>query len=316
LWDDLYNSKLAVNMFNWVSTPSPWTDPLALSGTWTGGNVRPRMATGEDGTLHVVWLDLTTGENRIYYRTRSSLGEWSNVTDVDGAASACNPEVAVAGDGTVHISWQDKRSGGWEVYYRSLSPGGVWTPALDEDPVLLSDGLGGSAGPTLAAAGDGTLHAAWSDNNVPCVWYRTRSVDGTWSDLIEVAASDGGSKYPQVAVGPDGTMHMIYYRQAGETIYRSRSADGTWTPVLDFAGVNVSNNAGDSHNSPWFGIEAGDDGTVHTVWHDDTDGDSEIWYRSLSTEGIWEPALDMDPVNVSDNTGGSYYPDIALGDGG
>jgi hypothetical protein len=72
--------------------------------------------------------------------------------------------------------------------------------------------------------------------------------------------------------------------------------------------LNVSNNTGGSQ-SPAIAVDAG---TIHLAWYDDTPGNWEIVYSKSTDGGITWSA----PVNVSNNTAGSYTPKIAVEAGG
>jgi hypothetical protein len=128
------------------------------------------------------------------------------------------------------------------------------------------------------------------------------SVEG-WSSPTNISNSGGESKRPAVAVGADGAVHVVWEDQSPgnwEILYASREAGGDWSPP-----ANVSNNPGGSFRPA---VAVGPDGSVHVAWHDDTFGNYEILYATKPPGGEWST-----PTNISNSSGWSYWPSIAVG---
>jgi hypothetical protein len=128
------------------------------------------------------------------------------------------------------------------------------------------------------------------------------SVEG-WSPPTNISNSGGESKRPAVAVGVDGALHVVWEDQSPgnwEVLYASKEAGGDWSPPS-----NVSNNPGGSFRPA---VAVGPDGSVHVAWHDDTFGNYEILYATKPPGGEWST-----PTNISNSSGWSYWPSIAVG---
>lgn len=123
-----------------------------------------------------------------------------------------------------------------------------------------------------------------------------------WSSPTNISSSSGDSKRPAVAVGVDGSVHVVWEDQSPgnwEIFYASRAPGGLWSPP-----ANVSNNAGGSFRPA---VAVGPDASVHVVWHDDTPGDYEIFHAVKAPGGEWST-----PVNISNSSKWSYWPSLVV----
>jgi len=85
----------------------------------------------------------------------------------------------------------------------------------------------------------------------------------------------GDSMCPAIAVDALDNLHMVWYDDTPgiPDIYYRKSTDGgaSWS-----TSQNISSSTGDSM---YPAIAADPSGNVHVVWHDDTPGNREIYYR-------------------------------------
>jgi len=111
----------------------------------------------------------------------------------------------------------------------------------------------------------------------------------------------GESSNPQLAVDAGGAVHVVW----GDTtiFYAKRSSDGIW-----LGPQNISDNSGWS-GYPQLAVDAG--GAVHVVWQDSAPGNYNIFYARRSSDGIWSG-----PQNISNNSGDSWQPQLAVDAGG
>ncbi len=70
------------------------------------------------------------------------------------------------------------------------------------------------------------------------------------------------------------------------------------------APTNISNTKGESKRPA---VAVGADGSVHVAWEDQSAGNWEVFYASKEPDGPWSL-----PANVSNNSGGSFRPSIAV----
>jgi hypothetical protein len=123
-----------------------------------------------------------------------------------------------------------------------------------------------------------------------------------WGTDIRLTDALGNSKVPSIDVSGN-TVHVVWSdsRDGNDEIYYARSTDGgtTWG-----ANIRLTNNAGNSTN-PYVAVSGN---TVHVVWHDDRDGNPEIYYKR-STDGGTTWGAD---TRLTDCLGNSYTPSIAV----
>ncbi len=108
---------------------------------------------------------------------------------------------------------------GWEIYYRRSSDGGVtWAPE-----VRLTNAPDESARPSITVRGR-EIRVVWFDRrDGDYEIYAKRSSDAgaTWGDDERITRSTGASMHPSVALGADGTAHVVWHdeRHGNAEIY-------------------------------------------------------------------------------------------------
>ena len=136
-----------------------------------------------------------------------------------------SPSVPVVdADGTVHVMFvrhsDDPSVPSQLALARSTDGGASFTnTTIDRQP-----GLGRTYDAAeLAASADGrALYTVFSDNRQgrPDVFFRS-STDGgdTWGEAVLLNSLSGGASYlPQLAVGPEGRVDIVYYQRTGDSI--------------------------------------------------------------------------------------------------
>jgi BNR repeat-like domain len=227
------------------------------------------------------------------------------------------PSIASDGHGHVFVVFEgmDNKSGVADIFCATSSDGGkTWTDRLD-----VSSTLGVSTRPRIAVEKSGALDVVWTDTasgeNSPDIFY-TRSIDSgrTWSKAINISKTPGASRDPEVAIGPDDSIHVIFSdtptSDGSRDIFYTLSTDGGKTWRTDRQLENVSNTANDS-TEPTIAVVP--DGTVHVAWRE-LNSSTELWPHILytrRTQNAWSKA-----ANVSDSRRYSYHPVIACGSTG
>ena len=129
---------------------------------------------------------------------------------------------------------------------------------------------------------------------------------GNWSDPVNISNNSGGSSDPDMAVGTDGSIHVVWedYTNSGSPYFRDilyASFDGlSWTPpeivcsAIDTSSTDPSI-ALDSDNYP------------HIVWNYNSLSPYNDIYYVKKTESGWST-----PENLTLNLGTSRKPEIAI----
>jgi hypothetical protein len=282
------------------------TDDPASSGTcFPGGRA---MVLENDGTAHVVWADTRDGNSEIYYRSGRG-GTWSPPTRLtNDPAYSVDPAIATDENGNLHVAWVDTRDGNQEIYYKSWD-GSVWS--TDQ---LVNEYVRPDVNPTIAAGGGG-VYLAWEIYTQGMSGYEvafSALTDSGWTNPMppDAGSAAGKESYrPSLAWGADGLLHLVYERQSAilemEKI-RHRSWDGvSWSPKTVLAT--------DAAFSRGPVIAAGEDSTLHVVWHDGENLGGDIFYAKYdgtawqATESIVSGGTEVSRPSVAvDGSGGVH----------
>ncbi len=276
-----------------------WSVPICISDNPPADN--PRITVDASDNLHVVWNRYLS----IVYATKPKEGEWSTpaaIPDADGY----HPGIAVDGTGTVHILWGGRADGGSNaVLYTAKPVSDDWASPI----VVVYTGNDPVADPALAFGPGDTLHALWYQGMyASSIWqviYASKPRGGSWSTPINLSGNSSYSAWlPDLAVDPGGTLHAVWrnFDPANYGIvYASKHDAGPWTLP-----TNIVLGGADS---PAIAVRGTD---VHVVCHRlDALYNYDILYARKVGDADWN-----DPVNLSNNPGGSGHPDIALDESG
>ncbi|MBI2810108.1 MAG: exo-alpha-sialidase [Candidatus Melainabacteria bacterium] len=227
------------------------------------------------------------------------------------------PSISSDGHGHVFVVFEgvDSKTGAADIYYSSSSDGGkTWTRRLDVYPTA-----GVSTRPRVAVEKNGAIDVVWTDTAYgvynPEIYF-TRSTDygRTWVAPINISQTPGASRDPQLAIGPDDSIHVIFAdtptAAPSRDIFYTSSTDGGKTWSKDRQLENVSNTPSDS-SEPTLAIAP--DGTVHAAWKEEDPSPAakhQIYYSQRS-QNVWSPARD-----ISNPRRYSYHPVIACGSNG
>jgi hypothetical protein len=205
---------------------SGWTVTEVVSTESTYRSIDPSLAVGLDGTVHIAWSDEIHYHefafDDIFYRSYIPGNGWT-ITDVVSTEStyrSIDPSLAVGLDGTVHIAWSDETAyspmeGNFEIFYRSYVPGNGWTIIQ----VVSPEGWASwDLSPSLAVGPDGTVHIAWYEDTDfgnfggEYTFYRSYVPGNGWT-ITEVVSPESTyhSRFPSLAVGLDGTVHIAWW---------------------------------------------------------------------------------------------------------
>lgn len=256
-----------------------WGADTRLSNA-TGLSEFPSIVTsGPD--LHVFWADGRHGPEEIYYiRSTDGGASWgAEIRLTNDASYAGYPSAATTGT-MVQVAWEDDRDGNLEIYHKSSVDGGAnWGP-----DVRLTNSTGNSENPSISIAAS-LVQLVWNDdrdgNNET---YYKRSTDGGLSWGSDTRLTNDPANGNLSTISSDGQeTHVVWYdeRDGNREIYHRLSGDAglTWGPE-----TRLTNDPAASSN-PTLAI-SGD--ILHLFWHDERDGNREIYYkRSLDGGTTW-----------------------------
>ena len=214
------------------------------------------------------------------------------------SGASYNPDIAVDSNDDIHLVWEDNTPGNPEIYYKKSTDGGTsWTTKR------LTYTSYGSYVPAIAVDSNDHIHVVWEeyDAGIHDIFYKT-SIDGgtTWKTK-RLTWNSGYSS--QAAIAADSNSHLHVVWEDGSSSLRSeifykRSTDG---------GVNWTTKRL-TYNTGWSGapsIAIDSSGYIYVVWHDDSPGNQEIYYKKSTDEGTsWTTK------RLTWTSGGSYKPDI------
>lgn len=217
---------------------------------------------------------------------------------------------------SVYLSIIKHPKGFWEeVGPGSASNGGI------------SNNDGPSFAPSLAFAPDGTAYATWYDESSGNWEIYVRAWDGNhWTEVGTGSASNGGiskntgdSFKPSIAVAPDGTPYITWHDNSNgydEIYIRAWNGNG-WVEV----GPGSASEGGISNNNglaaEWLmsppSIAIAPNGIIYIAWSTNVIGNDEIYVRAWNGSN-WEEVGSGSGSGggISNTTGGSYDPSLAL----
>jgi len=148
------------------------------------------------------------------------------------------------------------------------------------------------------------IYVVWSDNSQGNFdIYFKKSVDSgaTWQTAQRLTYSTGSFRVPTIAIS-GANIYVVWCDDTpgNKDIYFKKSADGgaTWHTAK-----KLTSNTGESR----YPVIAVSGSNIYVVWHDDTPGNAEIYFRkSVDGGATWQTAK-----RLTNNAGSSVFPSIA-----
>jgi hypothetical protein len=221
--------------------------------------------------------------------------------DPAGSYTSFNNAWYVAANGNVlHTVWHDNRDGNYEIYYKRSTDGGINWGA----DTRLTNNTAYSYCPSISVSGS-VVHIVWTDyRDVYYEIYYKRSTDAgvSWGEDTRLTNNTALKWYPSFAVS-GSLVHIVWYdyRDGNREIYYKLSTDAgvSWG-----ADTQLTNDPAYSE----YPSVAVSGQVVHVVWHDNRDGNYEIYYKLSTDAGINWGA----DTRLTNNTGESKYPSVAV----
>ena len=236
-------------------------------------------------------------------------------------AEAATPQVAVAPDGAATVVWSGADGGSRSVFARRISPQGV-----PQGVERLSAPGRNALTPRVAVAADGTATAVWIRSKEEIVdggtdeerlarnfivEARRITATGDLGPVLELSAVRQDAFDPDLAVGPDGTVTVVWKRFDGTRFLikeRRIEADGELDPTPSFT---LSQTGGRDAVEPRVAVAP--DGTATVVWSRFDGSSSVIQARVVGAGG--DPAASTHDLSAAGQS--AIEPDlVTAADGG
>ena len=253
-----------------VHTGDEWSAPRYVT---TGFS--PQLVAGEDGTVHMVFVDRFYEIDDIYYLYWQPNTGWDLPVNVcETALNSSGPQLAIAPDCSYTVVWSESSVDGDQVHIARSDDGGWWTAA----PIPNARGTR----PVLGFTAAGSLWVAWQ------VWHdpgpgsdivASQLVGTQWTTPVSVSGSpDVPSLFPSLVVWQD---HVCLAWQHGgfgaEAVYVSTTAEDVWSAPEKRSGLHPA-------FSPNLALDPS--GHVHLVWNTQ---DTVLYTHCTLTAADWQP---------------------------
>jgi hypothetical protein len=285
-----------------------WTPAKRL--TWNLGScVSPAIAIDSNNQIHIVWMDLSSGNFEIYYKRSADGGvSWSatkRLTWSSGlGAASLYPTIAIDSSNTIHVLWGHQTTDYPQIFYRRSTDGGMtWSAAK-----RLTWSSGGCSYPAVAIDSSSTIHIVWNDytpGNQEVYYKKSTNGGATWGAAQRLTWTSGDSPCPAIATDSSNGIHLVWfdYTPGSCEIYYRKSSDGgsTWGTIK-----RLTWTSGWSRDQA---IAIDSNNTIHIVWCQyPSVGWYEIYHMSSKNGGsTWSAAQ-----RLTWTSGQSIYPTIDI----
>lgn len=218
------------------------------------------MAVGPDSTVRAIWSSYDGADTSLKTRVRSPGGALGPIEDLKPPGSGIgDPALSIGSEGTTAVTWNATNGTHSVVRTRIRPPDGDFAPE-----VLLSAPGEHSGSTQVVTAADGTITAAWTrgSGSDRMIQVRTRPPGGSFGPVQDLTTIAAPSSDPTMALGPDGTVAVGWYRTLGLNQhmpqFRTRPSGGAFgqTKTLDVPGEPAIDPL----------LAVGPDGAVTAIW--------------------------------------------------
>ena len=268
--------------------------------TFTAGESCAPAIAARNANVYVVWNDDDSGDDEIYFlKSTDSGATWRPVQKLTTTSyESVEPDIAVSGT-NIYVVWEEWPGSQGEIYFRkSTNSGATWNAAQ-----RLTNNLGESRVPAIAANGGNVYVASQDPTSGDCEIYFKRSIDGgsTWGASKRLTYTWGISGFPDVAAGGDDVfLAWMDVKPGNKEIYFKKSTDGgaTWGSAK-----RITYNTGYSVY-PDIAVNGAN---VYLVWGDNSLGSFDIYFRKSANGGTsWQTAQQITSY------GSSIYSAVAV----
>lgn len=251
--------------------------------------IEPSLIERKAGGFAIAYATDKLGDRHVYCTTSSDGQRWSApVAIAKSGVTDESPALYEDAAGTLHLLFASNRSQRFGLYEATSADGASWSEAaaLPEDPDQ-------SYRPTVATLSSGTVALAYETLG-GALRFRTRSLQGSWSEATTIHAGGGD---PALSVLPDGRLALAY-RSYGMLQLRSRSVIGTWSEPSELGSAGAAPSLStDREGSLWLVYAEGEEAAKLQ----ERRGDGKTWTAgSRLTAGDTD---DLDPAAIVTRSG-------------
>jgi hypothetical protein len=287
------------------------TENLSINNTSLSSGAQ---ISASGNNVYVVWQDVVSGKNAIYYRYSNDTGvgfrgvrELSKTISVNGE-SALYPQISASGK-SVYVVWQDTVSGSNEIFLRGSNDGGNKFTGIKN---LSRNNTGDSITPRIASSGN-NVFVAWTDSEPgKAQIYARGSTDNAakFGGMKNVSWSSGRSYDPHIAVGGNNRLYILWE----DTSFRKFTFDLVLRASSDMARtfedkVNLGRYVGEISD---YGQIAAHGNNVFVVWSDSPQSGYPPEYKVFLEASRDNAKSFDDAISLSTGAGKSIDPKIAV----
>ena len=274
-----------------------------------GSSSESRIAADSRGNIYVVWNDGNPSAFEIFFSRSTDGGATFSAPQnlSNNVGSSFSPAIALDSGGNINVVWTDNTPGHDDILFSRSTNGGVTFSA----PQNLSNNTGDSFNSQIGVDSSGNINVVWEDDspgNLDIFFSRSTNGGATFSAPQDLSNSIGHSEIPQIAVDNSGNVNVAWQDDTPGNfdVFFTRSTDGGAT-------FSVPQNLSHDNGASIF-VEIGLDsaGNINMVWQDTTSLNSGILY-TRSTDGGATFTL---PQNLSNDSGSTQFPQLAVDSGG
>lgn len=272
-----------------------------------------RIAVGADRVNHVIWQERRPGSTAIRYARLN--GDFA--VEIPGSVAVKSTRTLGMGNLVFNVQgqpvmlWSESVDGPEDIFMGEVDRDG-----LVSTRVLLTDTSFRDTRPNAVFHPDGHVHVTWTRREYDTNWlyYRAFGADGTplgdeqRLGLIAV----GRFRDPHMLIDPSGSVHVFWSGTGGAAggafqNHVTLSADGSvCSPVTALVSGRA---AMEQPSVVWM------DDEIHMAWAQQVQGVTQVFYESLSAEGLLEETRTAGS-RLTISSRGSFEPALWLdGDG-
>jgi hypothetical protein len=296
-WVDQRRKEVLLRVLD--ANGKPRGEPVDVSRSPATFSWMPRLASGEEGALHVLWQEIifsggSHGGDILFARSPDGGRTFSTPLNLSASRGGdgkgrltrdiwSNGSLGIAAgpNGSVIAAWTEYDGALWLA--RSRNKGGSFTA-----PQRIAGTASSPArGPALAVADGGQVYLAWTvgeDADADIRVARSRDGGATFGPPVLLGAPAARADAPRLVLGRGGRLHLAYMEQAGKGAPAIRYARaGT---DLRFGAVRTLSTPGKGATAPQLAVDG--QGRVHLTWEQvDRKG---MWHVVDAGAGFSDPS--------------------------